>query len=129
MGRFFLLLVVALGVGLYFAESRARILDVAGPMANPAYRWMSHQQMTQIVSDLEVVLGTGVRLPLARGEFDDWLDQRYRQLRSREDAWGTRYQLQSRGESFDVISAGPDREFRTDDDLVRTGSAVPVRTR
>jgi hypothetical protein len=129
MGRLFLLLVLALGVGLFLPESRARILDVAGPMANPAYRWMSHQQMSQIVTDLEVVVGTGARLPLARGEFDGWLDQRYQQVRSREDAWGTRYQLRSRGESFDVVSAGPDREFGTDDDLVRTGSAVPARSR
>jgi hypothetical protein len=129
MGRLFLLLVVALGVGLYVPESRARILDVAGPMANPAYRWMSHQQMNQIVTDLEVVVGTGARLPVAHGEFDRWLDQRYRQPRSRHDAWGVRYQLRPRGDSFDVVSAGPDQEFGTQDDLVRTGSMAPSRSR
>jgi len=129
MGRLFLLLLVAFGIALYVPESRAAITEAAHPLANPAYRWMSHQQMSQIVDDLEIVVNTGARLPTARGEFDGWLDRRYRQPRSREDAWGTRYQLRVRGNTFEVLSAGPDRVFGTDDDLVRSGSLVPTATR
>jgi hypothetical protein len=129
MGRLFLLLLVAFGIALYVPESRAAIVEVAHPLANPAYRWMSHQQMNQIVDDLQIVVNTGARVPIARGEFDNWLDGRYKQSRSREDAWGTRYQFRVRGSSFDVLSAGPDLEFGTDDDLVRTGSMVPTATR
>lgn len=129
MGRLLLLLVVALGVALYLPDSRAFLVERASPLANPAYRWMSHQQMNQIVEDLELHLGSGGRLPLARGEFDAWLDRRYRQDRSRRDAWGTRYELRSRGDRFEVLSAGPDRTFGTDDDLVREGTVVPARRR
>jgi hypothetical protein len=129
MGRLFLLLLVAFGIALYVPASRAAIAEAAHPLANPAYRWMSHQQMNQIVDDLEVVLNTGARLPVARGEFDAWLDRRYRQPRSREDAWGTRYQLRVRGNTFEVVSAGPDGTFGTDDDLVRAGSLVPTGNR
>ncbi|CAN5801280.1 hypothetical protein BH23GEM11_BH23GEM11_04600 [soil metagenome] len=129
MGRIFLLLLVAFGIALYVPDSRAAISEAAHPLANPAYRWMSHQQMSQIVDDLEVVVNTGARLPIDRGEFDAWLDRRYRQPRSREDAWGTRYQLRVRGTVFEVMAAGPDRTFGTDDDLVRTGSMVPARIR
>ncbi|TVP42273.1 MAG: hypothetical protein EA350_16635 [Gemmatimonadales bacterium] len=129
MGRILLLLLVAFGIALYVPESRAAIAEAAQPLANPAYRWMSHQQMTQIVDDLEISLGTGARLPVARGEFDGWLDRRYRQARSREDAWGTRYQLRVRGNAFEVMSAGPDGIFGTEDDLLRTGSMVPAASR
>ncbi len=124
MGRILILLVLALGVGLYVPESRARILETAGPLANPAYRWMSHQQMNQIVDDLELRIQSGGSLPTARGEFDAWLDSRYPQSRSRHDAWGTRYQLRVQGDRFQVLSAGPDGVFGTEDDLVREGSRI-----
>lgn len=129
MGRVLIFLVVALGVALYIPQSREVIVDHARPLANPAYRWMSHQQMNQIVEDLELHLSSGGRLPLARGEFDAWMNQRYRQPRSRRDAWGTRYQLRSRSNTFEVVSAGPDGQFGTEDDLVRTGNVVPTSRR
>lgn len=129
MGRILILLVVALGLALYIPESREMIAERTRPLANPAYRWMTHQQMNQIVEDLELHVGTGRQLPLARGEFDTWLNQRYRQARSRSDSWGTRYQLRVRGNNFEVISAGPDGQFGTDDDLVRTGTVGPSTRR
>jgi hypothetical protein len=125
MGRIFLLLLVALGLGLYFPQSRARILETAAPLMNPAYRWMSHQEMNQIVEDLEIRLDSGDGLPTARGAFDAWLESRYPQENPRRDAWGLRYQLQVRGTTFQVISAGPDGVFGTDDDLVREGGRTP----
>jgi hypothetical protein len=129
MGRFFLLLLVVLGVALWHPDSRGRILEAVGPLANPAYRWMSHQEMNQIVEDLEIHLQTGGSLPLARGEFDSWMNRRYPQERSRMDAWGVRYQLQVRGDRFQVISAGPDGAFGTEDDLIREGSRNPRTVR
>jgi hypothetical protein len=124
MGRILIVLALALGAAFYFPESRAWILETVAPAANPAYRWMSHQQMNQIVVDLEVRVQSGESLPTARGEFDAWLNDRYPQQRSREDAWGTRYQLRVQGDRFQVLSAGPDGVFGTEDDLLREGSRI-----
>jgi hypothetical protein len=124
MGRILIVLALVLGAGFYFPESRARILDTIAPMANPAYRWMSHQQMNQIVEDLELRIQSGGSLPTARGEFDAWLDRRYPQQRSRQDAWGSRYQMRVQGDRFQILSAGPDGVFGTEDDLAREGSRL-----
>lgn len=120
MGKIFLVLIVALGAGLYFPQSREAILDAASPLATPAYRWMTNQELRTIVEDLERRVGAS-EFPTRPGEFDAWLDSRYPQESSRMDAWGTRYQLEVTGFNFRVISAGPDREFGTDDDLVAEG--------
>jgi hypothetical protein len=121
MGKLILALIVALALGLTFPESRAVILDRSQPLLNPAYHWLTAQEMNQIVEDLEFLGQSQGRLPTARGEFDAWLDRRYPQERSRYDAWGERYRLQVTGDRFIVVSAGPDGQFGTDDDITREG--------
>lgn len=120
MGRILLLLLLGFAAALYFPQSREVIVDRSRPLANPAFRWMTTQQLNRIVEDLDVHQQSR-GLPVGRGEFDLWLDRRYPQERSRMDAWGTRYRLEVRGETYRVISAGPDGEFGTEDDIVREG--------
>lgn len=122
MGRILLLLIVALGLGLAFPSSREVIVERARPLMNPALTWMTVQQLNQIVVDLQFEEETRGRLPLGRGEFDQWMDRRYPQAGSREDSWGTRYRLELVPEGFAVMSAGPDGGFGTEDDIRRTGS-------
>lgn len=125
MGRVILVLLAALVAAFFYEPSRTVILETAGPLANPAFRWMSNQEMKQIVADLELLDQTRGDLPYRSGEFDAWLDSRYPQPRSREDAWGTRYRLEVVGRTFRVIAAGPDGEFGTEDDLVLEGDRAP----
>lgn len=121
MKRIFLLLLVGLGVALIIPDSRAVILERAAPLANPAYKWMASQEMSQIVDDLETRQGTGDGLPVQRGAFEEWLRSRYRDERFHTDPWGTPYGLQAQGRQFQVVSAGPDQVFGTDDDIFREG--------
>jgi hypothetical protein len=121
MGKFLLLLLVALALGLYFPESREMIAEHSRPLLTPAYRWMTNQQLGQIVQDLQVLEGSGGALPTQRGQFDLWLDRRYPQEGSRRDAWGSRYRLEIEIHQFRVVSAGPDGVFGTEDDLFRVG--------
>lgn len=125
MGKLILAVILAIALGLSFPESRAVMVEKAQPLLNPAYRWLTVQELNQVVEDLEFHQESWGDLPLGRGEFDGWMDRRYPQESSREDAWGTRYRLQVRGDGFRVESAGPDGEFGTDDDIWREG----VRTR
>lgn len=118
MGRILLILLIALAVGLYVPRSRAWILEQAAPLADPAYGWMTRQELEQVVSDLELLLERRGREPFGPTDFDTWLDDRYPQDRSRVDAWGTRYRAAPTGNGLRVMSAGPDLEFDTSDDLV-----------
>ena len=111
MGRLFLLLLVALGAGFYFPESRAILVERLQPALNPGYRWASGGEMKQIVRDLQEWERVGRGLPVGRGEFEPWLRNRYQMLESTMDSWGTTYRLEVRGRVVRVISAGPDRTF------------------
>jgi hypothetical protein len=129
VGRLFLLLLVALGAGFYFPESRAILVERLQPALNPGYRWASGGEMKQIVRDLQEWERVGRGLPVGRGEFEPWLRNRYQMLESTMDSWGTTYRLEVRGREVRVISAGPDRTFGTPDDLVETGELPPERRR
>jgi hypothetical protein len=124
MGRLLLLLLVGLGVALYVDRSRAWLVERAGPLATPWHRWMTNQELDRIVEDLELHQATRGGLPIGgRGEFERWMADRYPQPRSRMDAWGTPYRAELAGQGrFRVVSAGPDGEFGTPDDLWREGA-------
>lgn len=124
--KLFLLIVLAFAVALYVDESRAAILDFASPAMQPAYRWMATQEMKQISDDLETHYASRGSLPYARGEFEPWLRDRYRDDRYHTDSWGTPYRLRVEGDRYQVISASTDGEFGTEDDLVIEGSVGGV---
>ncbi len=127
MGRAIVILVVLLLLGLTFESSREVMVETARPALVPAYRWMTLHEMNQIVRDLESHQESRGPLPAGDREFDAWLDRRYPQPASREDAWGTRYRLQVTADGFRVVSAGPDGQFGTDADLTREGSRLVRR--
>jgi hypothetical protein len=130
VGRLLIVLLIVLGAGLYFPQTREWIFERASPLLTPAYVWMTNQELGQIAADLSVLQGSRTDLPTRRGEFDAWMDRRYPGEKSRVDAWGTRYRLEVLSSRFRVISAGPDRTFGTDDDLSREApSDVVSRTR
>ena len=133
MGKFLVLLLVGLAVAFSFEGSRALLLERMGPLANPGYRWMTTQELNRIVEDLELHQQSRGEIPIGgRGEFDAWLDSRYPQPRSRQDAWGTRYRAEFHGrDRFRVLSAGPDGVFGSEYDLWREGarSATGPRSR
>jgi hypothetical protein len=123
MGKLLLLIVAGLAVAFSIEGSRMALLERMGPLANPGYRWITNQELGQIVDDLELHQRSRGEIPIGRrGEFDAWMNSRYPQPRSRQDPWGTRYRAELHGtDGFRVISAGPDGEFGTPDDLWKEG--------
>lgn len=121
MGKILLLLLAGLGAGMYFPQTRAVIMDTIQPAINPAYAWMTRGEMDQMIDDLELADRTSGGIPAGRGEFEPWLERRYPQEASRVDGWGTIYRLETSRNEFVVISAGPDQEFGTLDDIRKTG--------
>ncbi len=112
------LLVIVLGIALYLPDSRALIGGWVQPTLEPGRRWMTRQELRQIAADLDVYVGQRGNAPLRRAEFKSWLDQRYPQARTRVDAWDTPYRGEVTRSSVRAISAGPDGEFETSDDLM-----------
>ena len=108
IGRLLLILGLSLGVGLYLPDSRAIIIDWLEPVMQPGYRRMTRQELREIARDLD---------PLGESDFNAWLQVTYPQASSRVDSWGTPYSAEATRRGVLVFSAGPDRRFRTADDL------------
>ena len=126
MWRILLVLLVGLGVALYIPESRVVVLDTIQPVVDPFHQWRTEQEMSQIAGDLEAQRSLMGDLPQRDEEFRRWLEERYRDDALHQDAWGRTYRLEVAGDSFHVVSAGPDEEFGTDRDL-RLGGENPQR--
>lgn len=116
MTRLILLVILALVTWWYFPETRAILLDVAEPVVLPLQRWSTEEEMSQLgrnAVDQERLTG---RLP-AGPDWLGWLDYRYASDESKRDPWGSVYQLVVWRDSVAVVSFGPDRIRRTEDDF------------
>ena len=116
MTRLVLLIILALCVWYYFPETRAMLADAAAPVLVPIARWSAQEDMAQVARNVvEHERLTGA-LPTGAAWLE-WLDYRYATDDLKRDPWGTLYQLEVRGDSVAVVSSGPDRIRRTDDDF------------
>lgn len=129
MFRAFLVFLLIFGAAIYYEPTREPIVDFLRPALNPGFRWATRGEMQQIIRDLQEHERMGRSLPTGRGEFETWMGNRYQLYESTIDSWGTGYRLEVRGQTLRVISAGPDRQFGTEDDLVVEGPRVPARRR
>ncbi|MSR22593.1 MAG: hypothetical protein EXR92_03465 [Gemmatimonadetes bacterium] len=128
MGKVTILLLLCLGAGLYFPRSREIILDYAQPLLDPILGWQSNQELARFAEDLDIAQESRGTLPDGRGEFDPWMNKRYRREPSRFDGWGSRYTFRIQGDSFFVSSPGQDGVPQTPDDLIE-GRALTARAR
>jgi hypothetical protein len=116
MTKLLLLSVLAVLTWYYFPETRAILLDVAGPVVVPLARWSTEEEMAQVarnVVDQERLTGV-----LPKGEaWLEWLRARYASTDMMQDPWGSTYQLESSRDSIWVLSQGPDRTRNTEDDF------------
>lgn len=119
MSKLFILLLVALGVALYFPDSRAWLSERARPVVNPILRTATVSEMDKIVGDLNTHARENLGVyPEARG-FQAWLDATYAGDGGL-DSWGNAYELQDlrRDRRMQIRSWGPDRVRATEDDII-----------
>lgn len=116
MGKLVLLAIVALAAGMAIPQTRPHILERAAPLLYPVHKWQTESEMEQIAREISSFERTYYKLPVGRATFDEWL-QRGFQDESQQDTWGTRYQMRVWPDSFAILSAGPDLEIETPDDL------------
>lgn len=116
MTRIIFVLLVALGVALYFPESRAVIMEKAKPVVDPILAWQATDEMEALVRDLRSYEQENYDQLPDPGEWDAYLEQRY-SPGAAEDGWGTRYHFTLQRDSFYIVSHGPDKVYGTDDDI------------
>lgn len=86
------------------------------PVLTPYRRLKTQSQMGKIINELTRRRNMGYEAP-GPSELVDFLIARELSPDGR-DAWGAPLLLQQRQDSLDIISAGPDIEYHTDDDIV-----------
>ena len=127
MGKVFLIAIIGLAAAMYFPDTRATVLDKGEPVLRPMLIWNAEREIEEIISGLQQMENVERRLPEKR-EWVKWLEERYAGDASR-DAWGSIYQLVVTDDSLAVVSNGPDREMKTEDDIrdvrVRNWRAKP----
>jgi len=116
VGRLFLLVVLGFSAAYYFPDSRQMLLEAGEPLMVPIARWTTKEEMSQIGRDVVAYEQSTGQVPDRRGWLD-WLDWRYSLDESKQDAWGTTYQLKVWADSVGVLSYGADRTRNTEDDF------------
>jgi hypothetical protein len=114
--RLILLIILGVLATYYLPQSRAAMIDLTKPVLNPAFRWQSLHEMSRIAREVQTYERDNVgRFPDTR-RFDAWLDANFTESAT-GDSWGGPYLLFIERDSFAIVSWGPDRMPRTDDDL------------
>lgn len=98
------------------------------PVVNPFRTMKTRQEIGQVTSELVQDRNNGY-LPPTVEELDLYIHRRV-EGSDGVDGWGTPYTLIREPDSVAVVSAGPDREFGTDDDIsekIRFGTPAYIR--
>ena len=115
MGKLILLVIIGLGVGMYFPDSRAVLMEKGEPVLRPMLVWNTQREIEKIVLQVQQNEQIDLRLP-SRSEWVRWVGDHFSEDGSR-DAWGNFYQYEIQEDSFAVVSAGPDLLGKTEDDI------------
>ena len=114
--------VVVVAVLLFLAslsipQTRPTVMAYSEPALYPVLLWMSKSEMERIGGHLTSFENQYYKLPTSPAKFPDWMARVLKEDKERIDAWGTEYRLRIWPDSLAVVSAGPDREHGTDDDI------------
>jgi hypothetical protein len=115
MGKLILLVILGLAVAMYFPDSRAVLVDKGEPVLRPLLGWNAQREIEKIASAIQDMEEVERRIP-ERREYVKWLETNFTADASR-DAWGSLYGYELLTDSFAIVSNGPDRELKTEDDI------------
>jgi hypothetical protein len=119
LGKAILLIILVLGAGFYFPTTRPTLLDVLGPLINPALAMQCSVEMDKITRELQISTRNAQPVPAQGQAFSNWMIGHFRPEGTR-DSWGNEYSLINWTDSVGVVSRGPDLEIGTADDILRT---------
>lgn len=113
LGKLFLLVILALGIGMAVPSTRAQLQDAARPIMNKYKAKLVPSRLESVANQLEARMGRGRDFP---ADWEVWLTREFSGVP--EDPWGHLYYLETNRAGFKVGSSGPDGTMRTPDDIV-----------
>jgi len=124
MMRVVLLLVLGFVLAMYFPDSRAALVERAGPVVNPFLVMSTEREMNQIANDLKTYQRENFeRLPSER-QFKVWIEDQY-SGNGGLDAWGSAYEYRLGRDQLELRSYGPDGLRGNADDILMTRPRRP----
>jgi Type II secretion system (T2SS), protein G len=122
--KLFLALVIAVAVVVLVPPVRERVWPKVQPAFNPLYEWSARTRVNEISDVVKRADSLGRSVPAGGPAFAAFVDTEDMQQNASEDPWGTPYYIVFNGQSFQVGSAGKDRDPGTDDDILSTPQAL-----
>lgn len=117
MARIVLAALVLLAASLAIPQTRPKVIEHSEPLLYPVFMWQVKSEMERIGTEVTSFENQYYKLPTSPAKFNGWLSTRFREEKARTDSWGTEYRFKIWPDSFAIISAGPDREHVTEDDI------------
>lgn len=114
--RIFIILLVALAVGLYFPRSRAVIFEYSSPIVNPYLRMQTEGEMQDIADELKTYQRENFEQLPGEREFEAWMVPRFPDNGSL-DGWGNPYEYRLERTRLLLVSSGVDGTRDTADDI------------
>jgi len=122
--RLVLLVILGFVVAMYFPDSRAALVERAGPVIDPVLEMSTEREMNRIANDLKTYQRENFeRLPSER-QFRVWVEDQY-SGNGGLDAWGSAYEYRLERDVLELRSFGPDGLRGTTDDIVMTRPRRP----
>ncbi|MFL5385997.1 MAG: type II secretion system protein GspG [Longimicrobiaceae bacterium] len=119
VAKIFWLLVAAVAVVVLVPPVRERVWPKLQPALNPVYEWNARTRVNEIRDLVKRADATGRPIPTTADAFAQFVDSEDMQRDASLDPWGTPYYiLIDRTATFQVASAGKDRQPGTEDDIL-----------
>jgi len=119
VAKIFWLLVAAAAVVALVPPVRERVWPRLQPALNPVYEWNARTRVNDIRDVVKRADATGRNIPTGAA-FAQFVDSEDMQEDASLDPWGTPYYILLDRATFQVGSAGKDREAGTADDILST---------
>jgi hypothetical protein len=134
--KMLLVVLILMGAAWAYPPSRERIAHAATPVLEklgpvgerllaPAKRYQARSELDFLVKQMKMDRDEARPLPDAR-TFPQWIQRKRPSGGDENDPWDTPYYLIPASDGLSVVSAGPDRQRGTEDDI-RESLPLPPR--
>jgi len=121
--KLFLVLLIAVAAVVMVPSLRAKAWPRVQPALNPLYEWSAKNRVNEIKDLVKRADAQGHTVP-GGAAFAQFVDNEDLQQNASQDPWGNAYYIVFSGSTFQVGSAGKDREPGTADDILSAPDAV-----
>jgi hypothetical protein len=121
--KLFLVLLVAVAAVVMVPQLRAKVWPKVQPALNPLYEWSAKNRVNEIRDLVKRADAQGHSVP-SGAAFAQFVDNEDLQQNASQDPWGNAYYIMFSGSTFQIGSAGKDRQPGTADDILSNPDVV-----